>query len=884
MDPPIEIEDSPDQRDYPIILVDVFNPVEIDLPKQTDEDSKKKRKNWVDAIWNIDQKKFPLLKYRMRFGKDPPKDSVVWKHQKVADILRKHFSSLKAVKCTETETPSATPSKTIKQELDKPIKQEIDIEPPSCQVDVTMEDIDTDFRKTYVYPDDKSTSSLPKIQKKFILKRKFEPIISSQKQPEEKISSSHPEPAKKIVLSHEKAPLNVRKEKLVQYSDSGEEEEEIDYRNTYVFPTDGKDKLLPEQSEQKAGLRMTVETNSDTRSVKSISSGTSEKTESVISQADLEESDLRNVIISARLREAKMQSMYVLDSKHNPVQPKVPISSSLPDVSLNSGPASRQEYETDTLYPNSATPQYTSHPYGLPIHPQSMEIPTTHTNPQPYKAQNMYNRNEEHAPQSDNFLHNRSRNEHTPRPMQPMSAQPSIMTSGNDWEIHKNSLDQFANRKGKNLFSSPISQMSASRDCLLCHIRTKDMKKHTILNHLSNTWWGAYGSYTCWRCQEFHPGGEIVNCGGQFTRSDLPTFLYRNKCLENFLKEDLECGSDQDLVNLARRNGLCSRSGSNFSDRESSFLREIDLSKGLVYKPIYSATNPTRISELYHWKTMAEILQFSNYRGIISGNICPSHPINLIDSMVNLPDPYMLNCYRGKLSDFIKLNSPFPNKTSAVITDLTGDQLLDQGLLNKLLTDDNIRLSVGICPKDADHCSNSHIEAVERLLTEPKTVAIGSTGLDCSKTASLGTQTAIFTTMMGIAKRTKKPIRIFSINSHHQTLKLMVEHLPKKHKIHYSNPTLTYCQAVEFLRLFPEGYVGIFGRNVLVGDPGHEIIQRLNLKKVIPASYAFMDANDSTLNRFDLERIVIQIGIIKRMSRHEVAKNLRVNIKNLYQF
>ena len=771
----------------------------------------------------------------------------------------------------------------------------------------------------------------------------------------------------------------------MQYSDSANEEEEIDYRKTYVFPTEGKDKLVPDLTEQKVGLRMTVEASSDMRRVKSVSSSTPEKSKSPSNQIDLDERDLRNVIITSRLREAKIQSMYVPESKPDPVQPKVPISSSLPDVSPNSVPVSttgslRQEYETNTLYPNKVLPQSTIPHYGFPLHSQSMERPVSQRIPQPYKdadrpqslhhyrlpvstqsrfnsneglvphpvstshpqfmdrpvpqttphpyrddtqpkhyyrmpgstqtklkpnkgfdpqsdvnraqsvhyyempAQNRYNPNEGHAPQSENLPHNRFRNEPSTRPMQPHADQPPTMTSGNDWESSKNRVDQFSNRKGKNLFSSPISQMSATRDCLLCHLRTKDMKKHTILNHLSNTWWGAYSSYTCWRCQEFHPGGEIVNCGGQFKRSDLPTFLYRNKCLENFLKEDLECGSDQDLVNLARRNGLCDRSRSNFSDREASFLREIDLSKGLVYKPIYSATNPSRISELYHWRTMAEIFKFSESRGIISGNICPSQPINLIDSMVNLPDPYMRNCYMGKLSDFIKLNSPFPNKTSAVITDLTGNQLLDQELLKKLLTDDNIRLSVGISPKDADLCSNSHIEAVERLLTEPKTVAIGSTGLDGSITASLGTQTAIFTTMMGIAKRTKKPIRVFSTNSHHQTLKLMVEHLPKKQKIHYSNPTLTYCQAVDFLRKFPEGYVGIFGRNVLVGDPGHEMIQRLNLKKVIPASYAFMDANDSTLNRFDLERIVIQTGIIKRMSRHEVAKNLRLNIKNLYQF
>ena len=63
-----------------------------------------------------------------------------------------------------------------------------------------------------------------------------------------------------------------------------------------------------------------------------------------------------------------------------------------------------------------------------------------------------------------------------------------------------------------------------------------------------------------------------------------------------------------------------------------------------------------------------------------------------------------------------------------------------------------------------------------------------------------------------------------------------MEHLPRKQKIHLSNPNLTYSQAMDFLLKFPESYTGIFGRNVLVGDPGHEIIQRLNLNKIIPAS------------------------------------------------
>ena len=166
---------------------------------------------------------------------------------------------------------------------------------------------------------------------------------------------------------------------------------------------------------------------------------------------------------------------------------------------------------------------------------------------------------------------------------------------------------------------------------------------------------------------------------------------------------------------LIKRNGLCDKSRSNFSNREG-FMREIDRNKGLPYKLIYLASNPTRVSELYHWWTVAEILNFSNIRGIISGNILPQTPINLIDCMVNLPEPYLISAYGGDLAYFIKYNSPFPNQTNAVITDISGSHLLDRKLLDKLRRDDNIKMSVGISPKDSSRCSNQLIQEVERLL------------------------------------------------------------------------------------------------------------------------------------------------------------------------
>ena len=93
---------------------------------------------------------------------------------------------------------------------------------------------------------------------------------------------------------------------------------------------------------------------------------------------------------------------------------------------------------------------------------------------------------------------------------------------------------------------------------------------------------------------------------------------------------------------------------------------------------------------------MADILKFAEIRYTISGNILPVKPLGLTDSMVNLADPYTQRFYTGDPPNFIFQNSPFPNQTTTVITELSGNQLLDQRPLAKLLSVDNIKLSIGI--------------------------------------------------------------------------------------------------------------------------------------------------------------------------------------------
>ena len=148
-------------------------------------------------------------------------------------------------------------------------------------------------------------------------------------------------------------------------------------------------------------------------------------------------------------------------------------------------------------------------------------------------------------------------------------------------------------------------------------------------------------------------------------------------------------------------------------------------------------------------------------------------------------------------------------KTKSVITDITGNNLLNENLREKLKADENIKINVGISSAQSSRCSNQLIQEVEKWLIDPKVVVIGSTGLDGNLPGTLSSQEAIFISMLRISKRTRIPIRIFSKGLHEKTLMIMKEQLPRGHKIHYSNPSMTIDQAVEVLTHFPESFLGV---------------------------------------------------------------------------
>ena len=142
----------------------------------------------------------------------------------------------------------------------------------------------------------------------------------------------------------------------------------------------------------------------------------------------------------------------------------------------------------------------------------------------------------------------------------------------------------------------------SSRKCRVCGEVERNLKRHTIFEHLTDVWWGVIGDATCWRCQQYHILPDIRFCDGFYVpQRDLRSLVMRHKEFFSIIKDDLECVTDADLIGLVIREGICNSSVSPFTSAEINFMRDIDRATGLSTNHLYSALYPIRLTELLHW-------------------------------------------------------------------------------------------------------------------------------------------------------------------------------------------------------------------------------------------------------------------------------------------
>ena len=209
-------------------------------------------------------------------------------------------------------------------------------------------------------------------------------------------------------------------------------------------------------------------------------------------------------------------------------------------------------------------------------------------------------------------------------------------------------------------------------------------------------------------------------------------------------------------------------------------------SLGLYRRHSYNAHYPTRVTELLHWRTMAELLKYASIRGVITGKMTPSQPIRYIDTMCNLPAMYSLYRFQGTLLNFPPLMEHGDNKSlDRVIRDVVDPNFLNTIEFSRLLNDPKILISIGIHRDRITHCTNSFLTEVEVLLRNPKVVAISVIDINLDPGGyHYEKQISIFTSMLRLANRSKRPLRLSHSGPNKRCMNLQKDHLHPKHKIY----------------------------------------------------------------------------------------------------
>ena len=301
----------------------------------------------------------------------------------------------------------------------------------------------------------------------------------------------------------------------------------------------------------------------------------------------------------------------------------------------------------------------------------------------------------------------------------------------------------------------------------------------------------------------------------------------------------------------------------------------------LIPKKIYDASNPTRLSETIHWRTVSELIKYNEIRGLISGEIIPQHKIGIVDSACDVTRDYISCPEWGKIGRYTYMRNPCSTEITSVISEVNITKLSNyKNLIGDILFENEIKISLGLNPMDSLFCNSLHLQSMDRNLSNPKVVALGNVGLDTTINTPMSSKVSVLKTFLQIAK---KPIRVFSKGCHSQLLDILKESLEEDHKIHYTNTDLNMGEALELLIHFNNSFIGISRNCMNAGNPVVEMIKRLSLSTMIPSSYAFTNIDGVGKKEFDMEIVVQNMARLRNESRNTIAKQVRKNIIFLYQ-
>ena len=426
------------------------------------------------------------------------------------------------------------------------------------------------------------------------------------------------------------------------------------------------------------------------------------------------------------------------------------------------------------------------------------------------------------------------------------------------------------------------------RKCRICGQENKNLKSHLAMDHLGSVWWGVLGDQTCWRCQDYHYPGDISQCDGHY----LPLihrelFVARHKEFMEFMYEDLGVKGPSEFVSRVRELGLHCRSASSFSDREIYFLEEIDKIYSLPKLSHHSASNPMRISEMFHWKTLTEIMVFLAEAGNISGNRMRGRVVSIVDARCDLLAIYKAESHDSNFDSLPLVQKELSRYPVNCVIGEINDPTTEISSVEKLKSDHKVRLALGVSPDKAVLVTQEYYDFCFENIRHNRVVGIGGLGIiGMEDSISYDTQRHVMVDYITLAVSCSKAVRIYSTGNVEETLKIMKANVQKEHPVHLLNFCGSFDTAHKFLSRYQNGYIGLSGQ---ICDPSPALlnaVQQIPMQRIVvesncpnrPISYL---ANSKPT---DIVKIINTLSCIKRIDANIVAKKVRRNLNKLYHF
>ncbi|XP_038059754.1 putative deoxyribonuclease TATDN2 [Patiria miniata] len=248
---------------------------------------------------------------------------------------------------------------------------------------------------------------------------------------------------------------------------------------------------------------------------------------------------------------------------------------------------------------------------------------------------------------------------------------------------------------------------------------------------------------------------------------------------------------------------------------------------GLATKPERNLQRPTRVSSVFHWRTLQRLLLWNSSWPATTG---------FVDAHCHLDRLFNATGHTGCLVDFFCRSGIETHDFTGCIAVFCDEATLrDSERVKELVSDENVFGAVRFHPKNAQNFTQDAEAVIRCLLKHPKICALSEIGLDYARGHDRHTkaQQSVFRRLLGVSVELKVPVVIHCRDAEEDCFKIALESLPRYHHIHLHCYMRNWEGARKWCDAFPNLCVGLTNA-VTWGNPGpRSVAQHIPLDRLL---------------------------------------------------